>query len=217
MQDNKQSLILKAAIQRFALFGYKRTVIDDLVRDLSIAKGSFYLYFKSKEELFTRAINSERLAMQAEVEKAVAKAHSSTGRVQILLHEMLEGMEAHPLLARYMSSDPEMQLPPKLAHPHALEDSGKDACALMAKHWMIPIIQGGIDRGEFRHDLNPSAAVSLIISFVHIQLHNKRAPFIEGDIKAFLDEQMKIFFGGILAPVYLEKSDWVLHEGGKSE
>jgi len=209
---DKQTLVLDAAIRRFALFGYKRTVIDDVARDVSIAKGSFYLYFKGKEDLFLGAINLERQRLQEEVEASLKSARSATGRVQILIHEMLVGMERHPLLARYMSNDAEMHLPPKLSHPHALVKSGEDICALMAKHWMIPVIQEGIDKGEFRQDLNPSAAVSLIIAFVHIQMHNQRAPFIEGSIEGFLKEQMAIFFGGILAPKHKSRSTWSVHE-----
>jgi AcrR family transcriptional regulator len=212
--QDKKTLILEAAIRRFSHFGYKRTVIDDIVRDVAIAKGSFYLYFKRKEDLFIGAINLERKQLQEEVEGALKSARSATGRVHILIQEMLRGMDNHLLLARYMSGDPELQIPPKLMHPHALVEDGDNSCALMAKHWMVPVIQDGIDRGEFRQDLNPTAAVTLIIAFVHIQMHHRRAPFIEGSIDDFLSEQMAIFFGGILAPKNKNRTSWSVHEKG---
>jgi AcrR family transcriptional regulator len=38
-------------------FGIRKTSIEDITRAAGMAKGSFYLYFKSKEELFLEIIN----------------------------------------------------------------------------------------------------------------------------------------------------------------
>jgi AcrR family transcriptional regulator len=43
--------ILDAAEKLFARFGYRKTTIDELAREAGIAKGTVYLYFKSKEEI----------------------------------------------------------------------------------------------------------------------------------------------------------------------
>ncbi len=33
-------------------YGIKKTTVDDIVNEANIAKGTFYLYFKSKEDFF---------------------------------------------------------------------------------------------------------------------------------------------------------------------
>jgi len=49
--DATREKLLKAAIGLFHEFGYNRTSVQDIVSRAKIPKGSFYNYFKSKEEL----------------------------------------------------------------------------------------------------------------------------------------------------------------------
>jgi AcrR family transcriptional regulator len=56
----KRETILTAASQLFGHYGYRRTSIDDIAQEARIAKGTVYLYFKSKEEIF-RAICQQLL------------------------------------------------------------------------------------------------------------------------------------------------------------
>ena len=44
--------LMKAGKELFALYGIKRTNVDDITKAAGIAKGSFYLFCGSKEELF---------------------------------------------------------------------------------------------------------------------------------------------------------------------
>lgn len=46
--------ILQAAIESFAQTGFDRTKMEDIAKRLGLSKGTIYLYFKSKEELFLR-------------------------------------------------------------------------------------------------------------------------------------------------------------------
>jgi AcrR family transcriptional regulator len=49
---DKRARILGAAQRLFLLYGVKRTSIDDVALDAEIAKGTVYLYYKSKNDLF---------------------------------------------------------------------------------------------------------------------------------------------------------------------
>ena len=63
---DKSARILKAALDLFVRYGIKRTSIDDIAREAGIAKGTLYLYYKSKDALFAavaETICAERLAM----------------------------------------------------------------------------------------------------------------------------------------------------------
>lgn len=44
--------ILRAAMESFAQTGYDKTKMDDIAKRLGLSKGTLYLYFKSKEDLF---------------------------------------------------------------------------------------------------------------------------------------------------------------------
>ena len=44
--------LLEAGRKRFTRYGLKKTTIEELAGAARIAKGSFYLFFDSKEELY---------------------------------------------------------------------------------------------------------------------------------------------------------------------
>ena len=52
-KDAKRRAILQAAIRCFGKKGYDSTSLDDIGRQAEVAKGTLYLYFRSKADLFT--------------------------------------------------------------------------------------------------------------------------------------------------------------------
>jgi AcrR family transcriptional regulator len=61
LADPKKEQILNAATELFSKKGYDKTTISDIADALSMGRGTFYLYFKDKRELFIECI--ERLTM----------------------------------------------------------------------------------------------------------------------------------------------------------
>lgn len=68
LADQKKEQILNAATELFSKKGYDKTAISDIVDTLSMGRGTFYLYFKDKRELFIECI--ERLTMVIVPQKA---------------------------------------------------------------------------------------------------------------------------------------------------
>lgn len=58
--DARRAEILDAALRVFGQYGYRRTSMDDIAREAGIGKGTIYLSFASKEEVFQAL--SRRLA-----------------------------------------------------------------------------------------------------------------------------------------------------------
>jgi AcrR family transcriptional regulator len=84
--ETKRAAILDAALKLFSQYGYRRTSIDDIAGAAEIAKGTVYLSFKSKEEIF-RAL----CAMLIErMEAAVTVARATGGPIDQRLVAMLE-------------------------------------------------------------------------------------------------------------------------------
>jgi len=52
LNPDKKQLLLDAALDVFSENGYWATKISDIVAKANVAQGTFYLYFKNKEELF---------------------------------------------------------------------------------------------------------------------------------------------------------------------
>lgn len=51
-KDNKRKHIIKTAISIFSQHGYNGTTIKDIVTQADISTGTFYFYFKNKDDLF---------------------------------------------------------------------------------------------------------------------------------------------------------------------
>jgi AcrR family transcriptional regulator len=54
----RQEAILEAAFRVFAAHGYEAARIDDVARQAGIAKGTIYLYFRDKEQLFRAVVRN---------------------------------------------------------------------------------------------------------------------------------------------------------------
>lgn len=56
-KEKKRLTIIKEAILIFSQKGYHQTKISDITRSLRISTGTFYLYFKNKQDLFIEVID----------------------------------------------------------------------------------------------------------------------------------------------------------------
>lgn len=63
------SQLRKAALDSIMKKGIKKTTVDDLVKQVNIPKGTFYLFYKSKELLIFDAISQKEKILQEEMKK----------------------------------------------------------------------------------------------------------------------------------------------------
>ena len=57
-KPSKAISILQAAEKLFNKYGYKKVSIDEIVKAANIAKGTFYLYFNHKHDLYSQIIDT---------------------------------------------------------------------------------------------------------------------------------------------------------------
>ncbi len=56
LHQNPRDRLLAAAETRFRRFGYKRTTIDDIASQAETGKGSVYLHFESKQDIYMAVV-----------------------------------------------------------------------------------------------------------------------------------------------------------------
>jgi AcrR family transcriptional regulator len=83
--EARRAEILDAALHMFGQYGFRRTSMDDIAREAGIAKGTIYLSFASKEEVF-RAL-AQRLAQQmlAGAEAASRRPGTTTDKLTAMI------------------------------------------------------------------------------------------------------------------------------------
>lgn len=89
--DAKRRMILDAARELLVKRGFQDTALDDVARAAKVAKGTLFLYFKSKEELFSSAFAD--LVDQLGAELEAVSARGLKGRP--LLEAAVETILAH--------------------------------------------------------------------------------------------------------------------------
>ncbi|MEQ9196417.1 MAG: helix-turn-helix domain-containing protein [Parvibaculum sp.] len=69
---DKREIIISSALDLFRHYGYRRTSMEDIARAAAVAKGTLYLYFKSKDELFEAICTSLAAHVTESLEEADA-------------------------------------------------------------------------------------------------------------------------------------------------
>jgi len=69
LKKNKREKILKAAISAFAQKGYHDTSISKIINKAGIARGTFYLYFENKRQIFDSILEN----LIVEIDRCIKK------------------------------------------------------------------------------------------------------------------------------------------------
>jgi len=65
MAQERREAVLEAALAEFIAKGFAATRIEDVARQANVAKGTVYLHFKDKEDLFAAAVRAEMTPLAA--------------------------------------------------------------------------------------------------------------------------------------------------------
>jgi AcrR family transcriptional regulator len=105
--------ILDAAAALILRWGYNKTTIDDIARRAGVAKGTIYLHWKTREELFTALMKREKLELAADVKRRIEHDPSGATLRGLLKHSALALMQ-RPLMKAVLLRD--LDVVGKLAH-----------------------------------------------------------------------------------------------------
>jgi len=144
-KDARPAEIVTAALEVFAERGFSAARLDDVAARAGISKGTLYLYFPSKEELF-KAVVREALLPNLERVERLLRAHPGPAAAQL---EMMIGQIGTLLQGTQIGVIPKLIIAeagnfPELARFY-LEEVVQRGLGLLAG-----ILERGIASGEFR-------------------------------------------------------------------
>ena len=84
--------ILDAAAELILRWGYNKTTIDDIARQAGVAKGTIYLHWKGREELFAALMLRERLALSDDLRERLAADPAGATLRGLVRHSALAGV-----------------------------------------------------------------------------------------------------------------------------
>ena len=98
--------LLEQGYKKFAIYGLKKTNIEELAKAAGISKGAFYIFYESKEALFMDVIElAEKRFRQEVLEVIDMPGPSPRARLFAVLKKALNLLETIPILKFLTGSD----------------------------------------------------------------------------------------------------------------
>ncbi len=172
--DARPEEILEAALQVFDAQGYARTRLEDVARKAGVSKGTLYLYFDSKEELFREVVRATKGEALAGAEAIMEQFQGTTREaLTLLMQRMWSHMNdpRHASISRLVQT--EIKGFPELARFYAEE------VVFRARRMLEGVLARGVTRGEVRPEQArfaaraiPALAIQLSIPTCFHQAHD---------------------------------------------
>ncbi len=189
--------LLDAALDLFVAKGFAATRADEVATKAGVSKGTLFLYFKSKEELF-EAVVRENIGNQISQGLIEIKDFNGTTTEMLKLAmltwwERVGNTKASGISKLVMSEASNF---PELANFY------HETVIKPGRHLIRLILQRGVDRGEFRTMNMDYAVYSVIASFVFLSMwkHSFGACSLDMPLnpKDYIDSQADIIVQGVL-------------------
>jgi AcrR family transcriptional regulator len=158
--------LLDAALALFVEKGFAATRSEEVAQRAGVSKGTLYLYYPSKEELFKAVVRQTLSALIAEGQEAVGSFEGSSSELlSFLLHTWWERVGNTPAAGIHKVMLAEVRNFPELAQFYT------DEVIVPADRLFSSCVQRGMDRGEFRalplHEVAHALMAPLIFMAVH--------------------------------------------------
>jgi len=95
LQEFRKSELLSAARTVFSRDGFHDATIDDIAREAGVAKGTVYLYFKSKQEIYLAALRDGVELLNEEMRAEAAIPGAAADRLRRLLTAKITFFDKH--------------------------------------------------------------------------------------------------------------------------
>ncbi len=139
------SEILAAARKVFATRGFNDATVDDIAAAAGIAKGTVYLYFSSKKEIYLAALKQGLLELQEKTRATMQSAEGVRAKVGAFIRTRVEYAEAnHDFIKIYHSEFG------NVTHATAGDTEFQQFYIQQAK-MLEGVLQTAMKRGEIRH------------------------------------------------------------------
>ena len=93
-REERAERILDAAGELMLRWGYNKTTIDDIARAAGVAKGTIYLHWKTREDLFTALMQREYIRLAEDIKQRIASDPEGGTLRGITKHTMLATMKS---------------------------------------------------------------------------------------------------------------------------
>jgi AcrR family transcriptional regulator len=188
-KEKKLHSILKTALKLFAHYGYKKTTLEDVARELGMTKSNLYFYATNKRDLYEMTVSFAFKEWQASVVEAVANVDDVVEKFSEMSKCSFGYLLDHEDLRSVFMKDP------SIFTLYPAEDRFYEI-NLGAIHLIEDILRQGIEQGRF-HEMDVKHTAELFFS-IYIMFLIKAYVKSEGvSALRMFDEGLRIILRGL--------------------
>ncbi|AGL02571.1 TetR/AcrR family transcriptional regulator [Desulfoscipio gibsoniae] len=161
----RQCLLTKGK-ELFTQYGLAKTSIDDLVQACGIAKGSFYKFFSSKEELFYIILQNQEEVTGRLIGGHLRQNLPPKELISSFLHMAFQLADENPLLHQWFQDGESERIKRKLPQ-HLVKDFARENAQKG-----ITFVQTLIQRGVLR-EADPEVINGVLHAILLLRLHKE--------------------------------------------
>lgn len=159
--DERRNEIITTAEEFFLTKGFNKTTVNDILKRIGIAKGTFYHYFVSKEEVLEAVIGQ---IIDQEISRAKEIQQSNDTALEKLMTFLSQNNQEDTRKEEIVDK---FQMPENaLMKQRALEETINQVCPVLAE-----IIESGRQQGEFRTE-HPLESIQFLIAGIQTMFDN---------------------------------------------
>jgi AcrR family transcriptional regulator len=156
--------LINKSMKLFEKYGLQKTTVDEIVREARISKGSFYLFYGSKEELYFDVLETVEGEFREKMfENAFKTEKNKRKSFKAFLNQMIELLITMPLYREINSTNYELllqKLPEKTLKKHI--ESDQEDISKYFRYWM--------EQGWMRK-VDMEALNGLLLSLIYLVIH----------------------------------------------
>lgn len=193
-KQHRREQILEAAFEVFAAHGFEAARIDAVATWAGVAKGTVYLYFRDKQQLF-------RAVVRSLIQKPLNLLQKTTpGPAEELLREQISRVYTHVVKNPKVRSIVRMLVAESNRFPQLAEIYHREIIVPGMKA-MREVLKRGVAAGEFRPtraiDFPQIVAAPGLLAMVWQLLFSERHPL---DLKAYMQAHVEFVLGSLEKP-----------------
>ena len=197
-KENRKAAILKAARRLFFEKGFKPVTVESIAKKAELSKGSVYLYYNSKEEIYAKILLGDIEKFNNKIENLLNNGGEAADILKklsaIYIDFFQHDTELFRILVTYMLHTDDMNLSDEVNH-HIVKMTN------FAINIIERIFQYGIERGEFPADINlrqnRDAIWGLLNGIIALHLFTGRESTRDERIRSTIDATMEVFIKGL--------------------
>jgi TetR/AcrR family fatty acid metabolism transcriptional regulator len=164
VSEQRKDQILDAAVEVFSRLGFERARVEDVARESGLAKGTLYLYYRSKDELIGALLRRIFAWSMRDLKGVLAREGSASERLLDLSARMSREIKSLSILLPIW-----FEFYAVAARNESVRRFVKGYFEVY-RNTLAAIVCEGIERGEFRGADAEEVAVTLVSLFEGVTL-----------------------------------------------